>query len=80
MLSEEERTHMGLGDRTASHIWKGEALVNKIKALDISQAGPSFELDGSVTPKGVGWVLGKSQQKEIIPLEFWPQLWKGAET
>lgn len=72
------------------HIWdwgteqratfgKAKALVNKIKALGISQAGPPFELDGSVTPKGVGWVLWKSQQ-ETIPLAFWPQLWKAAET
>lgn len=33
----------------------------------ISQAGPPFELDGSVTLAGMGWALQQRQQKERNP-------------
>ena len=33
----------------------------------ISQAGPPFELGGSVTLAGMGWALQRRQQKERNP-------------
>lgn len=51
-----------------------------MKALGISQVGRPFELNVSMTLEGMGCGLWQRQQKEREPFEFWPQLWKGAET
>lgn len=51
-----------------------------MKVPDISQAALPFELDVSVTLGGMGWALWQRQQEERVPLGFWSQLWKGAET
>lgn len=51
-----------------------------MKALGISQAGRPFELNVSMILEDMGWALWQRPQKEREPFEFWPQLWKGAET
>ena len=41
--------------------------MKQTKALGISQAGPPFELDISVNPRGMHWALWQRQQKREHP-------------
>ena len=59
---------------------KTKILVKQTKALGISDAELPFELDVSAALEALGWVLQQTQQNEKVSLEFWPQLWKWAET
>lgn len=59
---------------------KTKILMKQIKALDIFQAGLPFEADVSVTLEDMGQALWQRQQKERVPLGFWSQLRKEAET
>lgn len=52
---------------------KAKILAKPIKGLGISQIGLTFELNMPVTPKDTG---GQGR----VPLRFWSQFWKGAET
>lgn len=47
---------MGWGSEQQATFEKAKLLVKQIKALGASQARLPFELDGSVTLKGMGWV------------------------
>lgn len=55
-------------------------LERHVKSLGISQAGLALGLDVSVTAGGMGQALWRRQQKGRVPLGFWSQLWKAAET
>lgn len=66
-----ERAHGGMGIRAT------KIQVKQVKALGISQAGLTYV---RCVYMSMGQTLWPRQQKESVPLGFWSQLWKGAET
>ena len=80
-----DKAYMGLGITAAVLLeqqiilplrWK-RIPARQIKALGTSQAGLPFELDVPIIPEGLSWALW---QRRRVPLGFWFQLWKRAET
>lgn len=56
ILPSKDWAGMGWGSEQQATFEKAKLLVKQIKALGASQARLPFELDGSVTLKGMGWV------------------------
>ena len=53
--------------------------VKAVQALNVMDSSRSCDLDVHVTKDGYGWGLWQQLEWTHQPVEFWPQLWKGAE-